>query len=397
MSKRCQTLLLQIYLHFPEVIQHICLPDATLSGEGAADGSTCKLDVLVHRLITLLADTGHSKSAENRASDASLACRKLAVSHPVLLLRHLPMIAALLHGRIHLNLREIRQQNHLTFFSDVLAVLELLQPLVFHSDHQRALQDCLLSFIKVLQNFRRSSRMPIINKFVQFNQKYITHDAASAVPFLQKHSDVLQGLSTENPDLVQLKSLLAGLTLPVKFGSSESAAEDRDAEDSSSGGSLPLVNISSSMPLTAADMTKCLKKISKGEAIEDVFEGLTEVDEKSKRNPEIIQYFVNDLQRLMSSPEEVCRNMAFSLALRCIQNTPSMAAEFLPTFMYCLGSGNFDVVQTALRNLPEYVLLCQEHADILLHKAFLVGIYGQIDTSSMIAESMKVLRMEATT
>uniref|UniRef100_A0A8C1J0H5 Integrator complex subunit 1 n=1 Tax=Cyprinus carpio TaxID=7962 RepID=A0A8C1J0H5_CYPCA len=396
MSKRCQTLLLQIYLHFPEVIQHIHLPEATLSGEGAADGSTCKLDVLVHRLITLLADTGDSKSAENHASDASLACRKLAVSHPVLLLRHLPMITALLHGRIHLNLQEIRQQNHLTFFSDVLVVLELLQPLVFHSDHQRALQDCLLSFIKVLQNFKRSSRMPIINKFVQFIQKYITHDAASAVPFLQKHSDVLQGLSTENPDLVQLKSLLAGLTLPVKSGSSESAAEDRDAEDSSSG-SLPLVNISASMPLTAADMTKCLKKISKGEAIEDVFEGLTEVDEKSKRNPEIIQYFVNDLQRLMSSPEEVCRNMAFSLALRCIQNIPSMAAEFLPTFMYCLGSGDFDVVQTALRNLPEYVLLCQEHADILLHKAFLVGIYGQIDTSSMIAESMKVLRMEATT
>lgn len=120
MSKRCQTLLLQIYLHFPEVIQHIHLPEATLSGEGAADGSTCKvtaavydtsghelpvystweintlivsvfvhvqLDVLVHRLITLLADTGDSKSAENRASDASLACRKLAVSHPVLLLR----------------------------------------------------------------------------------------------------------------------------------------------------------------------------------------------------------------------------------------------------------------------------------------------------------------------
>ncbi|XP_043089819.1 integrator complex subunit 1 [Puntigrus tetrazona] len=396
MSKRCQTLLLQIYLHFPEVIQHIRLPEATLSAEGAADGSTCKLDVLVHRLIALLADTGDSKSAESRASDASLACRKLAVSHPVLLLRHLPMIAALLHGRIHLNLQEIRQQNHLTFFSDVLVVLELLQPLVFHSDHQRALQDCLLSFIKVLQNFKRSSRMSIINKFVQFIQKYITHDAASAVPFLQKHSDVLQGLSTENPDLVQLKSLLAGLTLPVKSGSSESSAEDRDAEDSSSG-SLPLVNISASMPLTAADMTKCLKKISKGEALEDVFEGLTEVDEKSKRNPEIIQYFVNDLQRLMSSPEEVCRNMAFSLALRCIQNIPSMAAEFLPTFMYCLGSGNFDVVQTALRNLPEYVLLCQEHADILLHKAFLVGIYGQIDTSSMIAESMKVLRMEATT
>lgn len=61
------------------------------------------------------------------------------------------MVAALLHGRIHLNLQEFRQQHHLTFFSDVLAILELLQPRVFHPDHQRALQDCLLSYIKVLQ------------------------------------------------------------------------------------------------------------------------------------------------------------------------------------------------------------------------------------------------------
>lgn len=61
------------------------------------------------------------------------------------------MVAGLLHSRIHLNLREFRQQNHMTFFSNVLAILELLQPLVFHGDHQGALQDCLLSFMKVLQ------------------------------------------------------------------------------------------------------------------------------------------------------------------------------------------------------------------------------------------------------
>lgn len=61
------------------------------------------------------------------------------------------MVAGLLHGRIHLNMQEFRQQNHMTFFSNVLAILELLQPLVFHSDHQRALQDCHLSFMKVLQ------------------------------------------------------------------------------------------------------------------------------------------------------------------------------------------------------------------------------------------------------
>ncbi|XP_016896225.1 integrator complex subunit 1 isoform X3 [Cynoglossus semilaevis] len=396
MSKRCQDLLLQIYLHFPEVIQHVTLPEGTFSSGGAADGSSCKLDVLVHRLVTLLADIGDSKSAESRVSDANLACRKLAVSHPILLLRHLPMISGLLHSRIHLNKHELRQQNHMTFFSNMLAILELLQPLVFHSDHQRALQDCLLSFMKVLKNFQ-TTRSPLIfiNKFLQFTQKYITHNAAAAIPHLQKHSHILQGLCAENPDLVQLKSLLAGLTLPLKGSSAGVTAEERDDDRSTS--SLPLVNISASVSLSGVDMTMYLKKISRGEAVEDVLEVLTEVDDKSRRSPEIIQYFINDLQRLMVSSEELCRNMAFNLALRCMQNNPCLATDFLPTFMYCMGSGNFDVVQTALRNLPEYVLLCQEHADILLHKAFLVGIYGQIDTSSVISESMKVLHMETTT
>uniref|UniRef100_A0A8C4SG15 Integrator complex subunit 1 n=1 Tax=Erpetoichthys calabaricus TaxID=27687 RepID=A0A8C4SG15_ERPCA len=344
MSKRCQNLLLQIYLQVPKVIQHITLPDAILNSEGAAEGSICKLDVLVHRLFTLLADTGDSKSAENRMSDANMACRKLAVAHPVLLLRHLPMVAALLHGRVHLNFQEFKQQNHLAFFTHVLAILELLQPVVFHTEHQGALQDCLLSFMQVLQNFRKCSRLlaTFISKFVQFIHKYITQDASTAVPYLQKHSDIFLGLSSENPDLMQLKSLLAVLTLPVKSGPTDNNMEDREGE--------------------------------------------------SQRN-----YSGNDLQRLMASPEELCRNMAFSLALRCIQNSPCMAADFLPTFMYCMGSTNFDVVQTALRHLPDYTLLCQEHASILLHKAFLVGIYGQIDTSGMISEAMKVLHMEATT
>ena len=61
------------------------------------------------------------------------------------------MIAGLLQGRMHLNLQEFRQHNHLTFFTNVLAILELLQPLVFHAHHQRALQDCLLSFMRALK------------------------------------------------------------------------------------------------------------------------------------------------------------------------------------------------------------------------------------------------------
>ncbi|XP_044289697.1 integrator complex subunit 1 [Varanus komodoensis] len=394
MGKHCQGLLLQIYLQLPELL--VPVPELLQSSEGAAESSTCKLDGLIHRFITLLADSGDSKMSENRLWDANMACRKLAVAHPILLLRHLPMVAALLHGRVHLNFQEFRQQNHLTFFIHVLGILELLQPQVFQSEHQGALWDCLLSFIRLLLSYRKSSRhlATFITKFVQFIHKYITINAPAAVSFLQKHSDPLHDLSSDNSDLAMLKSLLAGLSSPSKNGTSDRGA-DNERDDEAVAGSLPLVSVSLFTPLTPAEMSPYMKRLSRGQTVEDILEALTDVDEMSRRRPEILSFFSTHLQRLMSSPEETCRNLAFSLALRSIQNNPSIAVDFLPTFMYCLGSCDFEVVQTALRSLPEYTLLCQEHAAVLLQRAFLVGMYGQVDTSSQISEALKILHMEA--
>uniref|UniRef100_A0A2K6R810 Integrator complex subunit 1 n=1 Tax=Rhinopithecus roxellana TaxID=61622 RepID=A0A2K6R810_RHIRO len=394
LGRRCRDLLLQLYLQRPEL--RVPVPEVLLHSEGATSSSICKLDGLIHRFITLLADTSDSRASENRGADASMACRKLAVAHPLLLLRHLPMIAALLHGRTHLNFQEFRQQNHLSCFLHVLGLLELLQPHVFRSEHQGALWDCLLSFIRLLLNYRKSSRhlAAFINKFVQFIHKYITYNAPAAVSFLQKHADPLHDLSFDNSDLVMLKSLLAGLSLPSRDDRTDRGL-DEEGEEESSAGSLPLVSVSLFTPLTAAEMAPYMKRLSRGQTVEDLLEVLSDIDEMSRRRPEILGFFSTNLQRLMSSAEESCRNLAFSLALRSIQNSPSIAADFLPTYMYCLGSQDFEVVQTALRNLPEYTLLCQEHAAVLLHRAFLVGMYGQMDPSAQISEALRILHMEA--
>ncbi|XP_023372276.1 integrator complex subunit 1 isoform X1 [Otolemur garnettii] len=394
LGRRCWDLFLQLYLQQPEL--RVPVPEVLPHSEAAANSSVCKLDGLIHRVITLLADTNDSRSSENRGADANMACRKLAVAHPILLLRHLPMIAALLHGRTHLNFQEFRQQNHLTFFLHVLGVLELLQPQVFRGEHQRALWDCLRSFISLLLNYRKSSRhlAAFISKFVQFIHKYITCNAPAAVSFLQKHAEPLHDLSFDNSDLAMLKSLLAGLSLPNRFGRADQGLEE-ESEDENAAGSLPLVSVSLFTPLTTAEMAPYMKRLSRGHTVEDLLEVLSDIDEMSRRRPEILNFFSTSLQRLMSSAEESCRNLAFSLALRSIQNSPSIAADFLPTFMYCLGSRDFEVVQTALRNLPEYTLLCQEHAAVLLHRAFLVGMYGQMDPSAQISEALRILHMEA--
>ncbi|XP_004705938.1 integrator complex subunit 1, partial [Echinops telfairi] len=393
-GKHCRELLLQIYLQRPELRGPV--PEVLLHGQGTPGSSVCKLDGLTHRFIALLADTSDSRSSESRVADANMVCRKLAVAHPILLLRHLPMLAALLHGRTHLNFQEFRQQNHLTFFLHVLGVLELLQPRVFHSEHQGALWDCLLSFVQLLLNYRKSSRQlaPFISKFVQFIHKYITCNAPAAVAFLQTHADALHDLSFDNSDLVMLKSLLAGLSLPGRSGLADRSLDQESGNDSPTG-SLPLVSVSLFTPLTSSEMVPYMKRLSRGQTVEDLLEALGDVEEMSWRRPEILGFFSTHLQRLMSSPEESCRSLAFSLALRSIQYNPSIAADFLPTVMCCLGSRDFEVVQTALKNLPEYTLLCQEHAAVLLHRAFLVGMYGQVDTSPQISEALRVLHMEA--
>ncbi|XP_055984334.1 integrator complex subunit 1 isoform X1 [Sorex fumeus] len=395
----CRDLLLQLYLQRPEL--RLPAPEVLLCGQGATASSVCTLDSLIHRFITLLADTGDSRASENRVADANMACRKLAVAHPILLLRHLPMMAALLHGRTHLNLQELRQQGHLSFFLHVLGLLELLQPQVFQSEHQGALWDCLRSFIGLLVNYRKSSRVlaPFISKFVQFTHTYMACNAPAAVSFLQKHLDTLHDLSFDGSDLSMLKSLLAGLSVPNK-GSRAGHGTDEEGEaaapaDESAPGSLPLVSVSLFTPLTAAEMAPYMRRLSRGQTVEDVLEVLGDIDEMSRRRPEVLGFFSTCLQRLMSSAEESCRHLAFSLALRSIQSNPSIAADFLPTFMYCLGSRDFEVAQTALRSLPEYVLLCPEHAAVLLHRAFLVGMYGQVDTSAQISEALRVLHMEA--
>ncbi|KAK2116544.1 Integrator complex subunit 1 [Saguinus oedipus] len=130
LGRCCRDLLLQLYLQRPEL--RVPVPEVLLHSEGATGSSVCKpwrnqflcswrgmkwilavagsqaecgqagkgnlqalasqrpslqLDGLIHRFITLFADTSDSRASENRGADASMACRKLAVAHPLLLLR----------------------------------------------------------------------------------------------------------------------------------------------------------------------------------------------------------------------------------------------------------------------------------------------------------------------
>ncbi|XP_037669960.1 integrator complex subunit 1 isoform X5 [Choloepus didactylus] len=289
-GRRCRDLLLQLYLQRPEL--RVPVPEILLCSEGAPSSSVCKLDGLIHRFITLLADTSDSRASESRVADANMACRKLAAAHPILLLRHLPVLAALLHGRTHLSFQEFCRQSHLAFFLRALGLLGLLQPPLFRAEHQGPLWDCLRAFVRVLLNYRKSFRhlAPFISRFVQFIHRYITCNAPAAVAFLQRHADPLHDLCFDNSDLVVLKSLLAGLSLPSRSGAAGRGL-DEEGEDENSAGSLPLVSVSLFTPLTAAEMAPYMRRLSRGQAVEDLLEVLSDIDEMSRRRPEVLGFF----------------------------------------------------------------------------------------------------------
>jgi len=123
--------------------------------EALTDGTTngpCALDSTSHSLLSAMAAApGTVKDWGRRAHDYELAARKMAATHPLLLLRQLPMLAASLRGRVHFESSIFRSRSHLLFFTQVLGLLELLQPHIFQTEYAQPLEDVLDSFFSMFQ------------------------------------------------------------------------------------------------------------------------------------------------------------------------------------------------------------------------------------------------------
>ncbi|XP_066292608.1 integrator complex subunit 1-like [Branchiostoma lanceolatum] len=392
--------LLLLYIRAPHMHTHDSVSEVISMEMEAAKGGYSQLDSFTHRLLSVLGNCAAGKVCEDRMYDTNILCRKLATVHPALLLRQLPMIAALLRGRVHLNFDEFVHRHHFLFFTHVLGLLELLVPHVFRKEHP--LEDVLESYFDLLKEHYSSRRElgALVNKVIQFLHQFTSNDPQRAVALLQKHSATLHHVSKQYPDLSLLKSLLAGISLP----SSSSDSVDETSSSSSKEGGLPETGRASPIPLvvppasgtpwTAVQLAPFLKRIRKGQDHDDVLRVLHDLELTSKRRVDVLEHFLADLKRLMSDSHDDCRNIAHNLVMRHIKSKPSCAAEFLDSYLHCLDTNDHNIIKTTLRNLADYIVLCQEHSNVLVRKAFAVGVQMKIDTSNIIADAINMLRLE---
>ncbi|CAL1532926.1 unnamed protein product [Lymnaea stagnalis] len=387
-SKCTASLAISLYLQFPYIQSWLAEDSPLLAELMSSHYIQSQMDVISHRLISSLGSIGSKLSINNRMRDANVACRKMAAHHPAIFLRQLPLIGAILSGQTQFTTGEMRHTNRFLLFTHVLGLIELLQPHIFRHEHT-GLEDILESFFSLMQVHGEEKNIgPQVHKFVLILQNFLTHDSARALPILLKHLSLLSNLSLIYPDIFELKAILTSLTLPRQ-------AEATQASKPAAGKASNLPHLlTSNSGFNVAQLMPLMRKLKK-DSMEDLLTALQDLDEISKRKVEVLTHFESHLCHLMMSSYDQCRGTTFVLILRLLRQDPKKAEAFVATFLDCLDSDNPDVVTSALKNLADFVALCQEEATSLLQKAFTVGIKKSIDSSSYISEALQSLNLHA--
>ena len=110
--------------------KHMCCTSKSSEANTHSTPHT-QLDTELHNLLSAMASASPGSDSRDKMASAALLCRKIAILHPALMLRQLPMMGWLLRGRAHLTIGEFRNQNHKKVFVNIFSILEQLQPLIF--------------------------------------------------------------------------------------------------------------------------------------------------------------------------------------------------------------------------------------------------------------------------
>ncbi|XP_049803946.1 integrator complex subunit 1 isoform X1 [Schistocerca nitens] len=384
-SEVAQKLLLQLYLRIPSVIHYFKDDEREpfLENASVSDWTSSTLDSMSHTVLTALTASHQGKDWARRSQEYELSARKMASVHPVLVLRQLPMLAAALCGRVHLEFPVFRSRNHLNLFTQVLGLLELLQPHLFKPEHARGLEDILMSYFALFKyHGHMKDLVALLNRFVALLQNFISHDAHRALKYLQKHVSTLIDLQVSHNNLSSLRSLISSIGRP------------RSGDDDC--GEIVLAVGAPPPPAEATPnwgpLLATLRKLQG----EDVMQALQDLDHLSARKPALLDTFGDAVAALLLSPSSGVRSLAHVLLTRQLRHSPqqSTCASLLPAYFRCLDSPQPEIVVSALDHLPEVVLCAQEHALSLLHKVFELGMSSNVNTVPHISKTIALLNVQ---
>lgn len=189
---KASLLLLMLYMSLPFTRKYMKGAKTDYFTDSAFDRtSNGSIDVISHTLLSALTATSRNKDWAKKSQDLEICTRKLAATHPELVLRQLPMLAGSLKGRAQYDWGVLKSRGHLMLFQQVLGLLELLQPKVFQ--RTEALSEIMDSYFKLLQVHGHMKDLSIIvGRIVTFLQNWMTKDIQSSLKYLHQYGGILK-------------------------------------------------------------------------------------------------------------------------------------------------------------------------------------------------------------
>ncbi|XP_055613297.1 integrator complex subunit 1 [Uranotaenia lowii] len=401
----------QLYLNCPPMkflMPHIkSVYDADVR---AATG--CVGDKFAYFILTTIACLNNARDVENHrqtSAEMELIVRKLAASHPILLLRQLSVLSTLLQGRAHMDLSVLRAEYHFHLFHQVMGIMELLQPLIFNDSYQSGLQNALDCYFALLKNHGSvKETYTLIYRFMEFLQAYIGANPNTAVCFIQKHSDLLNDLAQQHFDLQSLQQLVQGLSMfkqqslpaieshlnePMPGPSKERDLKPVVAQQSTVAVMMPPYVKNEIIPSHWPELVHALRS----REIEDISLPLNEVDNLTVKRPALLEEIFDEIIRFVIHPSATVRATAHALVARWLKQNPgnfSTNSTALTAFVQCLYHEDVAIVQSALDKTTEYTLCLQEYAPQIMVTVFNLGISSKIDTYTALRRCVQAIKKQ---
>eukprot|EP00095_Tigriopus_kingsejongensis_P002565 maker-scaffold2547_size14626-snap-gene-0.4 protein:Tk02565 transcript:maker-scaffold2547_size14626-snap-gene-0.4-mRNA-1 annotation:"integrator complex subunit 1-like" len=375
-----QELLLQIYMKLPNSLLHLLDGEALLPPQMRSFGHTSVVDCVAHTLLSALSATQHGRSWGLQMSEFESAARKVAASHPLLMLRNLPLMAASLKSRTEFDFSFFRSRNHMTLYSIVMGLLELLKPYVFRPEYEKPLQAALTCYFDMVAAYfqRRDSIFGLIDKFLTFLHDYVAHQPQTASKFIVEQGQLLlPDLANALPGLASARQLVAC----INFSAASEAAH------STTGSSFP----AQEKREAASEASRLLNNLSMSSLDEDVTSILVEINALATTKPIILEHFTDEINYYISHSTKAIRNQAYNLLLKLLRHSPKSSRHVVLAYVECLESGQPAVVQSALDKLPDMAVLCEERLCTILQTVFALGLFSNMNVTQYIIETIGVL------
>lgn len=376
LEKRVKDKFLQrLYMNIPHMFLSLKSQDE-IAGMGITDSVGCTGDKYSHTIITTISSLTNSRDFQSLSQDVELTLRKLAATHPVLLLRELSLIASLLAGRGHMDLRVLRQEHHIAFFNQILGVLELLRPLIFDDAYKNGLHRAINCYFHLLQNHSKDV-YGLMNRLMDFLKSYAQANVASAYELVNQNNNLFSELYMRNRSIVALQQLMASTHFYSKSG------------------------ISVPAPLTAKTdnfVGFCVKlgNLSKM-SHEELLTNLQDIDYQTHKRPLQLEEIYGKLTELLFYSSKDIRDLAHRMLLKVLKQNPGnpiINSSCFNAYLQCLQNDDINIAASTLENLTEIVLSLQEYASEILQCVFNLGITSKNNTFVPLKKAMNAIKIQ---